>query len=240
MPSSERSKGSASTRSPSPAATMRASFCVRTGGALASFPGRRHGLLPAGPGALRSHRANREPSRPRARHSARARRRASPVNVWLVLLHNSPSRRPPSGVDGQERVRRSLCLQPLPVCARSARVCGRLCKDVTDNYPVTGMSLETPGFLPYAHGYHHEFAMVKSNRWLDSRLGLCFCDHCVAGATAAGIDAHGLRSTTARGDRRYLSGDIDFPDDMAEAFWLSDIATDGDALALPRPGAARS
>ena len=25
----------------------------------------------------------------------------------------------------------------------------------------------------------------------------------------------------------YLSGDIDFPDDMAEAFWTSDVATDG-------------
>ena len=92
---------------------------------------------------------------------------------------------------------------------------------------MTGLSLETPGFLPYAHGYHHEFAMVKPNRWLDSRLGLCFCDHCVAGATADGIDAKRLRADVARDIEDYLSGSVDFPEDMAEAFWLSDVATDG-------------
>ena len=55
-----------------------------------------------------------------------------------------------------------------------------LCKDVTDNYPVIGVSLETPGFLPYQHGYHHEFALMRQNRWFDAQMGLCFCEHCVA------------------------------------------------------------
>ena len=64
-----------------------------------------------------------------------------------------------------------------------------LVRDVTEKYAVRGMSLETPGFAPYAHGYHHEFALVKSNAWLENRLGLCFCSHCMAGAEKAGIDA---------------------------------------------------
>jgi hypothetical protein len=150
-----------------------------------------------------------------------------PVNVWLVLLHNTPlgHRHPQSTVANAfgDRYVYSLC----PSAPEVREYAVALCRDVAEHYPVTGLSLETPGFLPYAHGYHHEFAMVKSNRWLDSRLGLCFCDHCVAGATAAGIDATFLRSTTAREIDAYLAGSIDFPDDMAEAFWLSDIATDG-------------
>jgi hypothetical protein len=151
-----------------------------------------------------------------------------PVNVWLVLLHNTRlgERHPDSTVANAfgDRYVYSLC----PSAPEVREYAVTLCRDVADNYPVTGLSLETPGFLPYAHGYHHEFAMVKPNRWLDSRLGLCFCDHCVAGATAAGIDARRLRETMAREVDEYLAGSVDFPDDMAEAFWLSDVATDGE------------
>jgi hypothetical protein len=92
---------------------------------------------------------------------------------------------------------------------------------------VSGITIETPGFLPYAHGYHHEFAMVPPSTWLHARLGLCFCDHCVKKAEATGIDARGLQARVRAEIDNYLSGDIDFPGDMAEAFWLSDVATDG-------------
>ena len=79
-----------------------------------------------------------------------------------------------------------------------------LCQDVTDNYPVRGLSLETPGFLPYAHGFHHEFALIKWNRWLENQLGLCFCEHCVKGAAQAGIDAASL-SRRVRDDVEVVS-----------------------------------
>lgn len=149
------------------------------------------------------------------------------VNVWLVLLHNSRlgERHPQSTVSNAfgDRYVYSLC----PSAPEVREYAVALCRDVAGNYPVTGLSLETPGFLPYAHGYHHEFAMVKPNRWLDNRLGLCFCDHCVAGATADGIDARRLQATVAEEIEGYLAGSVDFPADMAEAFWLSDVATDG-------------
>jgi hypothetical protein len=151
-----------------------------------------------------------------------------PVNVWLVLLHNTRlgELHPQSTVANAfgDRYIYSLC----PSAPEVREYAVALCRDVTGNYPVTGLSLETPGFLPYAHGYHHEFAMVKPNRWLDSRLGLCFCDHCVAGAAAAGIDATRLRGTIAHEIDEYLAGNVDFPEDMAEAFWLSDVATGGE------------
>ncbi len=148
------------------------------------------------------------------------------TNVWLVLLHNSRlgELRPQSTVRNAfgDRYVYSLC--PSAPDAREYAIA--LCRDVTDNYPVSGISLETPGFLPYAHGYHHEFAMVRPNAWLDRRLGLCFCDHCVRGAEGAGIDARALQARV-RGDiETYLAGGLDFPADMAEAFWLSDATSD--------------
>jgi hypothetical protein len=149
------------------------------------------------------------------------------VNVWLVLLHNSRlgAQYPQWTVRNAfgDRYVYSLC--PSAPEARAYAIA--LSKDVTDNYPVTGISLETPGFLPYAHGYHHEFAMVKPNKWLANRLGLCFCDHCVVNALAAGVDTGRLQAKIREEIETYLAGDAELPDDMAEAFWLSDVATDG-------------
>ena len=106
-----------------------------------------------------------------------------------------------------------------------------LARDVTESYPVSGISLESPGFAPYSHGYHHEFALNQPNRWLDSQLGLCFCDHCTKGAKSAGINGNALKSRVAKDVSDYLASDIDFPPDMAEAFWLADTQLDGELKA---------
>ncbi|MEW9835297.1 hypothetical protein [Mesorhizobium marinum] len=91
-----------------------------------------------------------------------------------------------------------------------------------------GISVEAPGFTPYAHGYHHEFALMKSNVWLENMLGLCFCSHCVAGAEKAGIEARRFKAEVAGDVAAYLDSDIDYPADMAEAFWRADVATNVD------------
>jgi hypothetical protein len=148
------------------------------------------------------------------------------TNVWLVLLHNSRlgEMYPQSTVRNAfgDRYVYSLC----PSAPEAREYVLALCKDVTDNYPVSGLTLETPGFLPYAHGFHHEFAMVKTNRWIESRLGLCFCNHCVTNAQAAGIDARGLQARLREEVDAYLRDADDVAEDMADAFWLSDVATD--------------
>ncbi len=150
------------------------------------------------------------------------------VNVWLVLLHNTllASAHPHSTVANAfgDRYIYSLCPS-----APDARAYARaLARDMTENYPVAGLSLETPGFLPYAHGFHHEFALIAPNRWLDNLLGLCFCDHCVGTASQAGIDARRLKAQVAEDIDSYLASDVDFPTDMAEAFWLADTRAGGD------------
>jgi hypothetical protein len=154
------------------------------------------------------------------------------TNVWLVLLHNTRlgSAHIESVVANAfgDRYPYSLC--PSAPEARSYAI--GLTRDVTDSYPVSGVSLETPGFLPYAHGFHHEFALNRPNRWLDSQLGLCFCAHCMAGAKRAGIRIEALRRQVAGDLEAYLASDINFPDDMAEAFWAADTRTDGDLKAF--------
>ncbi len=148
------------------------------------------------------------------------------ANVWLVLLHNTRlgEAHPESTVRNAfgDRYVYSLC--PSAPDAREYAIA--LCRDVSEHYPIAGITLETPGFLPYSHGFHHEFAMVKLNKWIESLLGLCFCDHCVRSAQAAGIDADGLRARVREDADGYLRDADEFPDDMAEACWLSDVATD--------------
>jgi len=145
------------------------------------------------------------------------------VNAWMVLLHNTRlgTLHPEATVENAfgDRYVYSLC----PSAPEVRDYAVALCKDVTESYPVVGLSLETPGFLPYQHGYHHEFALLKQNRWLDAQLGLCFCEYCLRGAAQNGIDAADLKKRVASAIENYLDSEIDFSDDMAEAFWLADV-----------------
>jgi hypothetical protein len=154
------------------------------------------------------------------------------TNVWLVLMHNTRLgiQHPDSTVANAFGDRYVYNLCPSAPDARAYAI--GLAQDVTASYPVSGVSLETPGFLPYAHGFHHEFALNRPNRWLDNQLGLCFCAHCQAGAKRAGIAVEALRRQVAGDVEAYLSSDVDFPADMAEAFWLADVRTDGDLKAF--------
>jgi hypothetical protein len=154
------------------------------------------------------------------------------ANVWLVLLHNTllGMQHPEATVANAfgDRYVYSLC--PSAPAARAYAI--GLARDVTESYPVMGISMESPGFAPYAHGFHHEFALNRPNRWLDSQLGLCFCEHCIAGAKKAGVDARHLKTRVASDISAYLASDIDFPADMAEAFWLADTRLDGELKAF--------
>jgi hypothetical protein len=150
------------------------------------------------------------------------------VNVWLVLLHNTRL-----GMAHPDAVVRNAFDDPYfynlcPSAPEARAYAIGLALDVTESYPVRGISIEAPGFSPYAHGYHHEFALVKSNQWLENMLGLCFCRHCLAGAKKTGIDARRLKAEVAADIGAYLDSDIDYPVEMAEAFWRADIAADGD------------
>ena len=149
------------------------------------------------------------------------------VNAWMVLLHNTRlgEAYPDVTVENAfgDHYPYSLC--PSSPDAREYAIA--ISKDVTENTPVLGISAESPGFAPYSHGFHHEFALMKQNRWFDNLLGLCFCQHCLKGAKATGVDAEALRAQVREDVESWLASPFDIPDDMAEAFWLADTRAGG-------------
>lgn len=154
------------------------------------------------------------------------------VNAWMVLLHNSRLGRshPEACVRNAFGDAYVYSLSPSHPEARAYAVA--LIDDMTNRYPVSGVSIETPGYLPYAHGYHHEFSLLRHNRWLDNLLGLDFSPSAMTRANASGIDAERLRRQVASDITAYLADGVNFPDDMAEAFWLADTQADGDLRRL--------
>ena len=156
------------------------------------------------------------------------------TNVWLVLLHNTTlgTQHPDSVVRNAFGDPYFYNLCPSAPAARAYAI--GLATDVTESYPVSGISLEAPGFTPYAHGYHHEMSFVRQNAWFEGYMGLCFCHHCVAAAAGQGIDAEALKRRVARDLANYLDSDVDLPQDMALAFWQADVQGDDDLQAYLR------
>src|SRR5207244_11240473 len=86
--------------------------------------------------------------------------------------------------------------------------------------------LEPLSYLPSDHGYHHERSFILLSPDIRDLLGLCFCEHCLAYAHSAGVDAervrervvelvgavfHSLRNESAESDidREYLRAECD-------------------------------
>jgi hypothetical protein len=145
-----------------------------------------------------------------------------PVRAWLVLLHNSRI-----GAAHLDLVTRNAWGDPYlySLCPSQGAVrdyAVALCRDAA-RQPVSELVLETPGWLPYSHGYHHEFAQIRPNQWLDAMCGLCFCDACTSRARAEGIDAKGLAQWVRRRVDTYLDAGVDAEPDQAAAWLAADL-----------------
>jgi hypothetical protein len=68
-----------------------------------------------------------------------------------------------------------------------------LVQDLTTRYRPNIVQLESPGFMGYAHEFHHEKDGVGLTAEDDFLMSLCFCDACIAGAAKSGIDAEAAR-----------------------------------------------
>jgi hypothetical protein len=150
------------------------------------------------------------------------------VNGWTVLLHNTRlgMLHPDVSVSNAfgDRYYYSLC--PSHPDVREYAIA--LCRDLTENYDISGLSLETPGFLPFEHGFHHEFAQVPQNPWLSTLLGLCFCEHCVRSAQNEDIDTATLQRQVTQWINAYLNSEVTVPADMAMAWLIGDLLADPD------------
>lgn len=119
------------------------------------------------------------------------------VSCWTVCLHNTRL-----GMLHPNHVTRNafgnpnyynLC--PSSPAARDYVV--TLVKDVTTHYKPDMLELESPNFMGFAHEYHHEKDGVGMNDEDDFLLSLCFCDHCMQGASAAGVPMEEAKRTVA-------------------------------------------
>jgi hypothetical protein len=70
-----------------------------------------------------------------------------------------------------------------------------LVRDLTRNYKPEVVQIESPGFMGYDHGYHHEKDGVGLTPEDDFLLSLCFCDACVQRAARAKVDAKAAQRT---------------------------------------------
>jgi len=57
---------------------------------------------------------------------------------------------------------------------------------------------ESLHFAPFGHGYHHERSFVELGELAEFALALCFCAHCVARASVAGVDVDEARASARR------------------------------------------
>lgn len=155
------------------------------------------------------------------------------VHAWTVLLHNSRL----GALHPQYTARNawgdgylySLCPMQQPVFDYAVA----LCADVGSR-GVASAVVETPGWLPHAHGYHHEFAQVRGNAWLDGMLGLCFCEACMAAGRDTGIAMDSLRQRVARRVDGYLDSGADATPAQAASWLAADLLEDADLAALVR------
>jgi hypothetical protein len=146
--------------------------------------------------------------------------------AWVVCCHNTPL-----GEQHPEFVARNAFGDPYVYSLCPAHPAVRdyvvnLCADLAHRYDLSAIVLETPGWLPYDHGYHHEFAMVPLDRRAKTLLSLCFADATRRAAKAAGIDADRLQASAREMLERHFAADLAVPEPMAIDWWLADLVSD--------------
>lgn len=146
------------------------------------------------------------------------------VSCWTVCLHNTRL-----GMKHPGHVMRTAHGDPLSyaLCPSSpaarAYVTG-LVSEISHSYRPDRIELESPDFMGFPHGFHHEkdgLSLLPDEAFL---LGVCFCDHCRSKATAAGIPADIAQSQVARILDNAFSRELpqsqfpDFPSNGLESF----------------------
>jgi hypothetical protein len=120
------------------------------------------------------------------------------VSCWTVCLHNTRlgMLHPNSCTRNAFGDPNYYALCPSHPDARAYVI--TLVTDLTHNYRPDVVELETPGFMGFAHGYHHEKDGVGLMEEDDFLLSLCFCPACLQRAAAAGVDGEAARHTAQR------------------------------------------
>ncbi|MDU9006350.1 hypothetical protein [Sedimentitalea todarodis] len=146
------------------------------------------------------------------------------VSCWTVCLHNTRL-----GLMHPGHVMRtahgdpmSYALCPSSPAAR-AYVTG-LVSEISHAYRPDRIELESPDFMGFPHGFHHEKDGLPLQPDESFLLGVCFCDYCRSTARAAGLPADIAQSQVARLLDNAFSRELprsqfpDFPSNGPESF----------------------
>lgn len=147
-------------------------------------------------------------------------------SAWVVCCHNTPL-----GEQHPEFVSRNAFGDPYVYSLCPAHPAVRdyvvnLCTDLAYHHDLAAIVLETPGWLPFDHGFHHEFSLVPLDRWAKTLLGLCFADATRHAAQAAGVDADRLQAKAKEALERYLTADVAVPEAVGAEWWFADVVSD--------------
>ena len=120
------------------------------------------------------------------------------VSAWTVCLHNTRL-----GLLHPGHVTRNAFGDPnwynlCPSSPAARAYATTLVGEISHRYRPDAIELESPNFLGFAHGFHHEKDGVGLLPEDDLLMSLCFCGHCAARAAEAGVPFEAARATTAR------------------------------------------
>lgn len=115
------------------------------------------------------------------------------VSCWTVCLHNTRL-----GMVHPDHVMRTAqgdphlyALCPSSDAARAYLV--TMIGEISHQYQPDRIEMESPDFMGFSHGFHHEKDGLGLLPEDDFLLGVCFCRHCMARAEAAGVPARDAR-----------------------------------------------
>jgi hypothetical protein len=145
------------------------------------------------------------------------------VGCWTVCLHNTRL-----GMLHPDHVLRTAHGDPhlyalCPSSPAARAYATGLVAEIAARGP-DRIELETPEFMGFAHGFHHEkdgVGLLPEDEFL---LGLCFCRHCLDRARAAGVDGRAAQRRVAALLDAALARELpravfpDFPEAGAAAF----------------------
>lgn len=153
------------------------------------------------------------------------------LKAWTVCTHNTPL-----GQAYPEYCVRNAYGDPYfynlcPAFDEVQDYLRALCLDLASHDAVQCITLETPGYLPFTHGYHHEFGFVPLNPRVEALLALCFADATKSKVREEGVNAEGLQKWVKKELERFFSSGVYPENSMAVQWLMADLIQEPDLLA---------
>ncbi len=120
-------------------------------------------------------------------------KRGLKVSAWTVCLHNTRL-----GILHPDHCLRTAHDNPsfyglCPSSPAARAYVTTMVQEIAETYAPDRIEIESPDFMAFSHGYHHEKDGLPLTREEDFLLGVCFCNHCRRAAIQAGIPAEEAR-----------------------------------------------